>query len=216
MYGYRVGEVKLPSFDGQKFDKDGGQYIDSSSRITRFIPTYNRPPVAVSLGPVVTGACLPHPDPGHSESLVQGALYRFARKIDYEDEFIKEFGEFVDSWCNRNITPLEPNTDVSIESWLEKTGYSDLRKKELLKAFEESNLRIGDDVPDKYLELKSFMKDEHYPEYKFPRPINSRSDVFKVLVGPYVQCMNELLLKMPYFIKKIPVSERAQFVKKNL
>jgi len=211
-----VGEVPLPSYDGVGFIKNGQkQFVDHSVEIHRFTATYNRPVVAVSLGPHIEGAALPHPDPGHSESILQGALFRFARRVEYSDEFLLDFEKFVASWCEKNITPLSPDADTSVQTWLEATNYSQNRKDELLKVYLESNTKLGEKQPPEVCHMKSFMKDEHYVDWKYPRPINSRSDLFKCLVGPIVQLLNESLFKMKYFIKKIPVAERPDFILKT-
>jgi len=54
------------------------------------------------------------------------------------------------------------------------------------------------------------MKDEVYPEYKHARAINSRSDEFKVLVGPLFKLIDHALFSRPEFIKKIPVDMRPE------
>lgn len=56
------------------------------------------------------------------------------------------------------------------------------------------------------------MKKETYPEYKYPRGINSRSDEFKCVFGPYIKAMEELIYSHPAFIKHVPVRNRAAYV----
>lgn len=60
--------------------------------------------------------------------------------------------------------------------------------------------------------VNSFMKKETYPEYKYPRGINSRCDEFKCLFGPWIRCIEEEIYKLPEFIKHVPVKDRAQYV----
>lgn len=60
--------------------------------------------------------------------------------------------------------------------------------------------------------VNSFMKKETYPEYKYPRGINSRSDEFKCVFGPYIKAMEEVIYSHPAFIKHVPVLKRAQYV----
>ena len=78
----------------------------------------------------------------------------------------------------------------------------------MLRKFNNIN---GVDV-DKITKVKSFIKDEFYPEYKTARSINSRTDEFKVLVGPVFKAIEKSLFSLPYFIKKIPVDERPDYI----
>jgi hypothetical protein len=65
---------------------------------------------------------------------------------------------------------------------------------------------------DKYYKNKSFIKAESYPTYKHARWINSRSDQFKVLTGPVFKAIEKEVFKLPCFIKKIPVMDRAKYI----
>jgi len=56
------------------------------------------------------------------------------------------------------------------------------------------------------------MKDETYSEYKYPRGINSRSDLFKCFVGPVFQAISDVLFSRPEFIKKVPVKDRPSYI----
>jgi hypothetical protein len=56
------------------------------------------------------------------------------------------------------------------------------------------------------------MKDEFYTEFKYPRGINSRSDLFKCHVGPVFQAISDVLFQRPEFIKKIPVADRPSYI----
>jgi len=66
--------------------------------------------------------------------------------------------------------------------------------------------------------VKCFIKNEAYPFYKYPRAILARTDDFKVLVGPIFKVIENHLFSMKseqghnYFIKKIPVPERATYI----
>ncbi len=56
------------------------------------------------------------------------------------------------------------------------------------------------------------MKDEPYVKYKHARCINSRSDRFKVVVGPFIKLIENEVYKLPEFIKHIPVHERPKYI----
>lgn len=108
--------------------------------------------------------------------------------------------------------PLPPDYDTTIETWLTKTTYTN-KQKDMLKAKynEDQSFKRKD------FSCKSFIKAETYPEFKYPRPIKSRTDKFKVQVGPIFQGINEQLFKnTKWFIKKIPVKDRPRFLKEHL
>lgn len=60
--------------------------------------------------------------------------------------------------------------------------------------------------------MKSFIKEEAYPEIKAPRGIYSRTDRFKVFVGPLISKIQKIVFSNKAFIKNVPVSERAQYI----
>jgi len=66
--------------------------------------------------------------------------------------------------------------------------------------------------------VKCFIKNESYPKYKYPRAILARSDEFKVLVGPVFKLIENHIFSLKtdynssYFIKKVPVPNRARAI----
>lgn len=65
-------------------------------------------------------------------------------------------------------------------------------------------------------DVKSFPKDESYPSFKQPRAINSRSDAFKALIGPYIKDIEDEMYKNPWFIKHVPVRDRPKYLQDML
>lgn len=209
--GYRVEEVPLKKLDPIK---DGTKI----SRPRSWDPGV-RPIVAVSAGCHVRGVVLPHPDPQCPRTMVLGVHRRFAfRPPDPEEEVLKRFEAFVRKWVHANLTPLDPDEDVSVEAWLLKTSYPQWRKKQLLDCYYRM---LSINQKDKrgrkiFFKNKSFMKDEFYPEYKHARAINSRSDEFKCATGPFFKCIEKALFSLDHFIKKIPIADRPAYIKSRL
>lgn len=173
-----------------------------------------RPVVQVSLGCHVEGSALPKPDISDTWSAVRGIQKRFlAKPPNAEEALLVKFGEHVERWCKANLTPLPSDTDVSVETWLNKTIYPDWRKKELKEKWD-----AVEDIWAKpsYRFCKSFIKDECYDKPKYPRAINSRSDEFKCFVGPIFQAISEEVFKHEAFIKKIPINERPDYIRKHV
>lgn len=178
----------------------------------RSIDRNERKPVAGSLGMHLEGAACPHPDLSDTSTALEGALYRFCPKIPGYEFHKTEFRQFVQTWCESNLTPLRPDTDVTVESWLEKANYNMARKAELLRKYRN----IRNIYDPKNHKVKSFIKDEFYPDYKHARAINSRADEFKCMTGPIFQKIGDALFARPEFIKKIPIHERPSYMIKRL
>jgi len=189
-------------------------FMDKTLQIIKIKENVNksRPIVCASLGPIVQGFCLPHPDPSDAATVTAGAMFRFCRDIPQPDFPEAKFRAFVRKWLVSKMTPISPDADTSQRTWLNKTNYTLKRKTELLTKFE----RLGGlpfELDDKHLEIKSFVKDECYEEdFKHARAINSRSDEFKATVGPICQLVADKLFSLPEFIKKIPIADRPQYI----
>lgn len=121
---------------------------------------------------------------------------------------------FTENWIKLHLTPLSADSDCSVETWLTKTKYTVSRKEELYQTYMDTYGRV--DGEPKYFVCKSFIKDENYPTYKYPRAINSRTDAFKVRVGPIFKLIEEQLFKLPYFVKYVPTDKRPSFIKEKL
>lgn len=103
--------------------------------------------------------------------------------------------------------------DTSKEAWLAKTSYTQKEKEKFLSIAKNK----GENIIDKDKRCASFIKAETYPEFKFPRPIKSRSDKYKAEVGPFFQGINECLFEQTkFFIKKVPVKDRPNWLKQIL
>jgi len=129
----------------------------------------------------------------------------------------REFKAFVHRWLRENLKPLAPEELLSFEEWLDLTNYTDRRKSDLKKLYDEDVRTFAEAIKDhKVLRVKSFIKDENYAEWKFPRWINSRSDVFKIMFGRYVKSIEKKIYALKFFIKNVPVPDRPQFIMDNL
>jgi len=168
--------------------------------------------VSSSLGCHVLGHALPHPDPDDVDTMLAGVVKRFASCPPEADPILLgKLGNFVDRFLKKNLVPLSPLVDRSVETWLSKTSYTLARKKELLEIYRQ----FPECLP-RFFKVKGFMKDETYPTWKHARGINSRHDRFKVEVGPVFKLIEDAVYKLKYFIKHTPVHLRAQKIKDAL
>lgn len=116
------------------------------------------------------------------------------------------------------MTPLPPDSDVSVETWLAKTNYPEWRKQSLRRTWEKHRDSLYPGSPDwkKIIRCKSFQKAETYPEPKHGRGINARSDPLKCKVGPIFKLIEEALFARPEFIKHVPVADRPRVISETL
>jgi len=178
----------------------------SKSRIKSDLWNNFRTCLSVSLPFCFSGATPPRPDPGHNPSFVASVIKRFGYKPPpINRKFKRRFSRFVHVWLKKNLEPLTDADIPSFEEWLAATPYSSARKEELAKEWKDFQT---DPRFAKFRKVKSFCKDETYPEWKCLRAINSRVDSAKCYFGPIVQAVSDKLFSLPWFIKKIPVPDR--------
>jgi hypothetical protein len=159
--------------------------------------------VACKLPVSFAGFLMPHPCPGDSATLLAGVQKRLAAAPPKHDPQLRsEFRMYVAEFI-KQFKPLE--RDVSTDDWLVERPYPAWRKLELKS-------KKVDILEPRHRRVKMFMKDEHYPDYKHARAINSRTDEFKVFVGPYFSRIEKEVFKLDHFIKKVPFLERAEYV----
>jgi len=170
--------------------------------------------LSTSLPVCFVGATPPRPDPGHVPSLVGGVLKRFGFDPPKRTRRVRRhFRRFVMKWLIDNLDPLTDADIPTFEEWLESTPYTSARKAELATVWAKY---LSDPTSARLDKVKSFIKDETYPEYKYPRLINSRIDAAKCLFGPIVQAVSDKLFSLPWFIKKIPVPDRPIVIRDAL
>lgn len=210
-YGYGVGQhakitVKLPPIKVSM--------KTTMSRSRWFEPT-ETPVVMVSTGPTVIGAALPHVNPKDDALSQGGADKRFGYDPPQHCRAKRRrFSRFVKKWLTRFMTPLTPECDTTLDTWLAQTNYPEWRKQQLREVWEKHGPDADFLGKEKQLKIcKSFPKDETYGEFKFTRLINARHDWFKCFSGPIFKLIEKQLFAMPWFIKKIPVADRPKYIK---
>lgn len=158
------------------------------------------------------GAAYPTPDFGDTRLKIAGMLKRIGQKPKpFNLRKVIWMRSFIDDWLEENLTPLDPNADISFETWIKSRPYTESRKMELRKCYEVVS---SVDYDKRWERVNSFIKEESYPEYKLPRGIYSRTDFSKVVFGPLISACESVLFKFPSFIKKIPVSQRPDYITK--
>jgi len=160
------------------------------------------------------------PDAYYWKNRVAGAQRRIGAAVpDVNHKTLRSLRDFVRNWCRANLRPLTPDEVPSFDEWLEHTDYPEWRREELRQANEKL-------FQKRHLNVKSFIKTETYEAsdlapngdsvFKAPRLINSRSDKFKCMIGPYTHAIEQQLFRTKYFIKYVPVNERPQWIMDRL
>jgi hypothetical protein len=191
-----VGEVPLPDVPRTK---------DVEWKFLRLGDRSRRKPVAVADFGWLGGSLQPYPDPYDAPTLFAGAAKRFLfAPPTPEPGIYGRLRDFTVSWLERNIKPLDYDTDVSFETWVENINHPESRKEELKRAW--TNAR--GQVKAQHASVKMFTKFENYSSYKHARAINSRHDVFKCAFGPTVKQIEKKLFRLKWFVKYVPVRDR--------
>lgn len=205
MSGYRVADGVTPQL--------GPTANDLRIQVNDF--TVVDRPCAVSLPVVIAGAVPPHPDLSDTATAACGVAKRIGRELPKPDRrTLKRFREFVHLWIKKNLRPLSLNQTLTFSEWVMSRPYSLARKRELIRKYLDV-VNIADSSK-RYYELKCFVKDEFYAEYKHARGIFSRRDEFKCFSGPWFSAIEKVLFKLPWFIKYIPVHDRPEHVRAAL
>jgi hypothetical protein len=203
-YGYRITEVDVP--------------IEPKDPSTKIIIRDNlaveakRVPISESLGP----ACVPYALPKADvcpENIVTSISHRLGREFPKVDKTLfEEFLTFVMNWIQVNVEPLEADTEISFEKWLEECPYPARRKIQLRAVREELDERTMDENELDDFIVKCFLKDEDFPTFKAARTIASRNDFAKVVLGPWIKKFDHDLFARPQFIKTVPIRDRPQYI----
>jgi hypothetical protein len=207
-YGHRIGENDM-SKPGDPKNGFKLSHRDNSQ-------DHRRRPVRCSLGVHVIGASYPQACPTHVATTLSGITTRVAGKVPrHNRRVLNRFRSFTARWIRENLTPLEPTTDTSFESWINCTHYNERRKNDLRNTFNNWSLGGRSLYSVAYTRVKCFIKDEANDKFKTPRGIYSRTDTFKVVVGPIFKAIEHVLFENKYFIKHVPVNLRPGYIKER-
>lgn len=207
---------------GQTFPSLCGYRVNEINELETIIDprtstiTFTTPPidkerelVGSSLGCHVLGAAPLKPDLKSVNNVFAAAQHRILRKpLEPNRKLLREMKRFIKRNFLKHFRCASADDFLSFEQWIKTTNYSQARKEELIKLRQDLQNK---DSP-KHKELKSFLKDESYSEFKNPRTINSRTDSLKVLFGPIAKVIENITYENPAFIKHIPVPDRPQYI----
>jgi hypothetical protein len=167
--------------------------------------------------PYFRGAVAPcQPDPRDDENHVWSLLGRMLRKVPVSNPTVMDdMFEFVDEYCRSHLCRCHP---TPFYDWLASRPYDSARKVDLVAEFLKLGGPQGTFNFVKNLKVKAFIKMEAYPAItKAPRAILPRSDEIKVILGPMVHALEDIIFNLrddegfKYFIKFVPVEQRPLY-----
>jgi hypothetical protein len=213
MFGYRHGEIELPRAKLEVKIKEKirfkGCYVQQGE-------PEKRKPVSRTLPIYFNTAALWRPDPDFQPNIVIGILARVGMDPPKPSNILLAcLKTFVTHFCERYLEPLDVDA-CCFNEWIEGCPYTAERKKELTNLWNEHPY----EDPAMYKgasDVKSFIKDEPYPEPKACRTINSRSDWFKCYSGPIFGAIGKKVFHdIPEFIKTVPVLRQPEHLIEQL
>lgn len=204
-HGYRQYEV-LPDLDIPKQITEGSASLEGE--MTWDLPR-RKPYRKLPFG-AVPGYCPICPDDKNVATVKSAFMKRIVRDTPVVNYAVLErFRRFVGGFLESHVRHVRP---LGFEEWLLTTSYNEQRKQQLRDAHDHWCGGRPDRKTCK--KIKSFMKTESYPEYKYPRVINSRVDDFKAFSGPYFKAIEDEIFSLPWFVKHIPIPDRAAAVRR--
>lgn len=191
----------------------------------------DRKPSAVGSGMECLGAVRPHADCMDAISVADGVKGRIGREPPkpeddthfdqlrlYTKAFVRAHG-----WADMMKVNFEESR-LDTADFLSRTPYTQQRKDEL-QAVSDEHIALGcanyADIADEHYRkivtlVDQFSKDEHYDDWKLPRLINARGDIFKVVFGPWVKMIEDVVYEHEGCVKHIPVKDRPAYIMEML
>jgi len=209
MWGYLVSETKLPT-PAMKPDKE------VSVTVYDIVQRYRPVGVAGPLGDRTWS--VPKPDLVASENKIAAFGGRLFKEVPLpESDALIKLGRFAAEEIPRLFRPLTVDDIPSPESWIEARNRPNSWKEEMRRALDRCDGNVFSLLNQKEMAgVKSHLKDEYYPEFKYPRGINARVDANKILFGPLINAMENIAYANKAFIKHVPVKDRPAYIKSIL
>jgi len=201
LWGYQVSEVELSL---PPIDPDVECHVYNCTKRTK--------PILCSSEAGDATVSAPRPDT-HSTlnglAAVYGRMYKKTPDIDPKE--LEELRSFMDKYI-LTFPRLRDEDIQSTEEWVETRKRPGNWKRKLLRELDRVNGDVSKFTKEELCEIKMHIKDESYPEFKYPRGIFARQDPNKLLFGPLVTAMEKRIYDDPFFIKYIPVKDRADHI----
>jgi len=155
----------------------------------------------------------PYPDTTSTVNAVAAVCGRLLKEtpIPVRDR-LTAFSEFVDLELEKSYRPIALSDVKGPAEWVRTRKRPGRWKAELLRDLDRVR---GDPLLFSKLqikEIKGHIKQESYPEFKYPRGIFARQNPNKLLFGPLISAIEDMVYENKQFIKHVPVSKRPAYI----
>jgi hypothetical protein len=194
LYGYAVTDVVC--------DLDSREPKESLEAVVRTADVYRQPVSSARLW--VRGVVPFHADANDPMTVLAAAIHRVGSKAPAPKRgALRELRQYTERIL-KQITPLSFDTDLTVDTWLAQSHYTQ-REKELIRAeYDDQYTRIWEKFRAR---ANGFGKDEFYDEMKHLRLICARGALFKAAFGPAMKAIENTVFSRPEFAKHIRPSE---------
>jgi hypothetical protein len=163
---------------------------------------------------------------------LHGATKRILAKLPSgEPQLLAELEAFVYQFVRSNFEPLSSGS-VTVQQWSENTNMPRWRMDDIMAAYYKDYFAYKGELDRDVaclnktgraskrlrpiVRVGTFAKKEFYPVIKPSRNINARPNAYKAIVGPFYAAMEQLVYALPWFIKHVPVRQRAGYIMEHV
>jgi len=165
-----------------------------------------RPLVAISLGCHHEGVCLPTPDRRDPLNALAGVVKRLACAIPNPNPDVPGRMRVLARKVFRTLfRPLQHSDIPSFDDWMATRPYPESRADQIRKAQFKR--------PEITADSQTHIKEEFYVDYKPERFIRAVDDWLLARCGPIESAIEKQFFSLPAFIKSVPGSARAEWIK---
>lgn len=203
LWGYQLGDdsVALPVTELK----------DATVKVRKFVK--DRKPVLTRAPGGDPRVSEPYPDTNSTVNSVAAVCGRLLKKTPSPLRgVLTEFDQFVLSELETDFVPINFSDVLSAEDWINTRKRPGSWKRELKR---DLDTVYGD--PFRFskrsmTEIKGHIKQESYPEFKYPRGIFARQNPNKLCFGPLISAIEEMVYSHREFIKHVPVADRPKYI----
>lgn len=160
----------------------------------------------------------PRPDASCTVNAIAAICGRmFKPTPEPEKRFLQELGRYAIDLYRGEFTPISDEDVMDVLEWIDtRKGRNQAWKNRLKRCWESHGSAYTEELLEEACEVEIHIKRESYTEYKQPRMIYAGKAEHKLLWGPIVTAMENVVYQHPAFIKHVPVAERPAYIAKIL
>jgi hypothetical protein len=155
-----------------------------------------------------------HPDHDDPVTVACGFVHRVGCVVPPPDPLVmRKFRDFVEQVVRTRYEPIPADADLSVETWLANSRYTATERERILRVWRRDSANVTNVISWR---TKSFVKDEFYPEPKYPRLINARGDLMKAYFGPTMKAIEGIVFTHSEFAKHVPWNKFPEVLRDHI